>query len=103
MAINDAGEVAGSAQSGNGYMHAFVSSGGALQDLGSLGGSSYAYGINARGDVVGYSYAGGQAHAFLFEHGVMLDLNGLIDPSSGWVLTEAYGINASGQIVGSGL
>ena len=103
MAINNAGDVAGNAQLADGFAHAFVSSGGALQDLGSLGGSSYAYGINARGDVVGYSYTDGQAHAFLFSRGVMLDLNNLIDASSGWVLTQAYGINANGQIAGSGL
>jgi hypothetical protein len=32
----------------------------------------------------------------------MLDLNGLIDPNSGWQLYAAYGINDSGQIVGTG-
>jgi hypothetical protein len=33
----------------------------------------------------------------------MLDLNGLIDPDSGWVLTHAYAINDGGQIAGSGV
>ena len=32
----------------------------------------------------------------------MVDLNSLIDPSSGWVLSEANGINDLGQIVGGG-
>ena len=31
----------------------------------------------------------------------MQDLNDLVDPSSGWVLTAAYGINDAGQIVGT--
>jgi hypothetical protein len=33
----------------------------------------------------------------------MIDLNLLIDPTTGWVLNEASGINESGQIVGWGL
>ena len=80
--------------------------GGTLRDLGTLGGnSSYAYGINDAGDVVGYSYvdAAGVSHAFLFENGIMIDLNDLIDPNSGWTLTEAYAINSGGQIVGAGI
>jgi hypothetical protein len=39
----------------------------------------------------------------LYKRGVgMVDLNSLIDPSSGWVLLQAIGINDSGQIVGQG-
>ena len=66
---------------------------------------SYAYGVNDSGIVVGYSDVDGSGdpHAFIFENGVMLDLNSLIDPSSGWILTEAYAINGSGEIVGEGL
>jgi probable HAF family extracellular repeat protein len=33
----------------------------------------------------------------------MVDLNTLIDPTLGWVLTTAAGINDAGQIVGSGV
>jgi probable HAF family extracellular repeat protein len=103
MAINDSGEVVGTAQLASGYTNAFLWNNGAMEDLGTLGGSSYAYGINAAGNVVGYSYVNGLAHAFLFENGTLFDLNSLIDRGSGWVLNEAYSINASGQIVGSGL
>ena len=104
MAINDAGVVAGSAQLATGGMNAFIANGNALIDLGTLGGlNSYAYGINASGEVVGYSgVADGSTHAFLYQNGVMIDLNSLIDPLSGWVLTQAYAINASGEIAGAG-
>jgi len=40
--------------------------------------------------------------AFLWEGGVMHNLNDLISPRSGWVLEEARGINDGGQIVGWG-
>jgi uncharacterized membrane protein len=40
--------------------------------------------------------------AFLYDGGKMVDLNTLIDPSSGWVLQRAAAINDAGQIVGSG-
>jgi probable HAF family extracellular repeat protein len=68
-----------------------------MQDLGSLGGNlSVAYGINASGQVVGYSYTTSNASrlAFLYTNGQMQDLGSL----GGW--SDARGINASGQVVG---
>jgi len=72
--------------------------------------SSVAYAINATGDVVGSASVllpDGQTdrHAILWKAGETLptDLNTLIDPASGWTLTEARGINDAGMIVGSGL
>jgi probable HAF family extracellular repeat protein len=51
-----------------------------ITDLGTLGGAvSYAYGIDASGQVVGWSWtAGGRADAFLYSGGVMTDLNRLL-------------------------
>jgi uncharacterized membrane protein len=37
-------------------------------------------------------------HAFLWEHGVLTDLNTLIPANSDLQLIAAYGINARGQI-----
>ena len=104
MAIDDSGQVAGNAQLADGYSNAFLWSDSGLLDLGTLGLASYAYGIDDAGEVVGDSMlANGDTHAFLYDGGAMLDLNSLIDPASGWVLTQAYAINASGQIAGAGL
>jgi probable HAF family extracellular repeat protein len=76
-----------------------------MTDLGTLGGSSYAYGINDSGTIVGYSWTpnGDHPHAFVYLNGVMIDLNSLIPSGAGWELLEAYGINNTGQIVGEGL
>ena len=100
-AINASGQVVGSRG------HAFLYSGGATMDLGALPGDSvsYAYDINASGQVVGTSYAIPEVdHPFLYENGVMTNLNDLLDPVSGagWTLYTATGINDRGQIVGSG-
>jgi probable HAF family extracellular repeat protein len=102
--VNGSGEVVGFSSLADGYVNAFSTTGGTLKDLGTLGGSSYAYGINASGEIVGYSdLADGDTHAFLYDDGTMLDLNSLLPANSGWVLEEAFGINAAGQITGMGL
>jgi len=78
-----------------------------ITDLGTLGGSSSSpSGINASGQVVGYSYTAGNlsTHAFLYSDGAMVDLNSLTGPASGWQqLDYAQGINDAGQIVGYGI
>jgi probable HAF family extracellular repeat protein len=69
-----------------------------ITDLGTLPGGyeSIAYGINNRGQVVGYSTtASGEYHAFLWEDGEMTDLGTL-----GGAYSVAYGINSRGQVVG---
>jgi probable HAF family extracellular repeat protein len=68
--------------------------------------SSAAYDINHIGQIVGASHViGAQAdrHAFLFENGIMTDLNQLISPADQalFELVEARGINDLGQIVGT--
>jgi uncharacterized membrane protein len=68
--------------------------------------SSIATKTNAAGEIVGgifdkwpfWSMA-----AFLYVDGVgMIDLNTLIDPQSGWLLTVAFSINDHHQVVGNG-
>lgn len=68
-------------------------------DLGTISGgtTSGARGINASGQVVGYSYtgSGGPARAFLYSNGVMSELNNI-----GTNFSDAYDINDNGDIVG---
>ena len=75
-------------------------------DLGSLAGTngnSYANAINNHSWVVGLSSSSsGTNQAFLWREGVMTNLNDLIPPGSGWVLTNATAINDHGEIAGSG-
>ncbi len=105
-AISDNGAVAGHAQTRTGALQASVWNGASATGLGTLGGvNSYAYAINTAGHVAGYSDLAGDAGtaAFLFDNGVLYDLNGLLGPNSGWHLLAAYGMNNDGQIVGRGL
>jgi probable HAF family extracellular repeat protein len=62
------------------------------------GSSSYAYGINNEGQVVGYVFAVGSVHSFLYSAGSMTDLGTL----NGFA-TYAQSINDAGQIVGYAL
>jgi probable HAF family extracellular repeat protein len=105
--INASGQVTGYANNvHDGYEHAFLYSGGVINDLGNLGGTfSEGTAINDNGQVVGaFDIASdGSRHAFLYSGALMQDLNTLIDPSAGWLLTYANGINNGGQITGQGL
>jgi probable HAF family extracellular repeat protein len=62
--------------------------------------NDWAWGINAQGRVVGQSFGASSARAFLYQDGVMTDLNTLIQPGSPLYLVLANDINERGEIVG---
>jgi probable HAF family extracellular repeat protein len=106
-AINGKGQVTGAASALFGGSHAFYYDAHVgLVDIHTPGraGSSIGLGLNGMGQVVGrLDLPGLGSRAFLWSSGTgMLDLNGLIDRSLGWTLTEATGINNAGQIIGNG-
>jgi len=102
--INDSGEIAGSADLPTPGLHdAVIWKHGRIHDLGTVPGDpcSRAYGINSRGQVVGGSSS---CHAFLHafvwqDRGPMVDLNALIQPGTGYQLTNAIDINNHGEIL----
>jgi probable HAF family extracellular repeat protein len=109
-AINDHSQVVGEFtvldSEGTGISHAFSWKDGLRQDLATVAGDSdsIAYAVNHKGQVVGGSGFGfidapfNPVHAFLWERGVLTDLNTLIPANSDLQLIAAYGINARGQI-----
>ena len=100
MKINNVGQAVGYSND-----DAVSYTNGVLQALPTLGGSqAAALGINDSGQVVGWANTTGNSaiHAFLYQHSAIQDLNGLVSPDSGWVLTSAPAINARGQILANG-
>ena len=104
------GSMTASATSGGGS-RAFIWSNGYTLDIGTLGGrNSVAFGVNATNQVVGTAStrattakgSDGPQHAFLWQHGRMIDLNSVTTGASGWVLESANAINNFGQIAGHG-
>jgi len=104
-AINNRGQIAGlSDLAGDVNAHAFLwTEENGLQDLGTLPGDvfSLSSGMNSKGQIVGQSCdANGNCSAFLWESGVMTDLNKLIPSDSSLSLIFGADINDSGEIVG---
>ena len=105
-AINNKGQVTGNAYTKAGGSHAFLMSpAGVLKDLGVLEkfGTSWGYGINDAGVVVGQATFGNFYRAVISTGGKIKDLNRMIPKGSGWILYEGRGINNGGQIVCSGI
>jgi len=109
--INNKGQVVGQSDvAGDSVHHAFLwTNRRGMQDLGTLAGlpTSLANGLNNKGQVVGFSQdANGDtlsSVAFLWQNGVLTDLNTLIPANSRLFLLEALGINDRGEIAGYGL
>lgn len=102
--INLHGHVVGYSRVPGGDTHAFLHDGVAMVDLGTLGGAaSRANGLNDFGVIVGAADdATGQQRAFIWSEGRMRDLNDLIEPGNGWLLTGAGDVNALDEISGTG-
>lgn len=103
LEINELGQVAGSIPTPTG-LHAALWDSGVLTDLGTLGWKTSTFsGFNNRGQVVGSSGTLTQwdpGKPFLWQNGVMVDVNTLLSAGSEWQIMTADDINDSGQIVG---
>ena len=99
--INEDGTIVGGTQVANGgSLHPFVYSEGSWDAVTEV--SGYADAVNASGQVVGTYFTPAGEYAFLYENGVVTDLNDLLPEGSGWELHAAVDINDAGQIVGQG-
>ena len=104
--INSSGQIVG--YFGNNY--ACLWENGQMAELGTLEGvngyeytTSCAFAVNDLGYIVGSSHIDSDLdHAFIWNDGVMKDLNDLILVDSGCVLNQAKNINKFGQIIADG-
>jgi probable HAF family extracellular repeat protein len=100
-AINDRGQVTGSAATGP-FRVAFIYYRGRIVSIDSSPPGSSPFsggtGINNRGHVVGFSAEQGGARGFIWRGRRMELLDSLIDPRQGWRITDPQAINDAGQI-----
>jgi probable HAF family extracellular repeat protein len=110
-AINDRGDVAGGSMTADGSLHSYLwtKESAKMRDLGTLHPDDQLVvapcckTVNNHRQVAGFVVdAGGNQHAFIWQNGVMMDLNDLIPRDSGWNLQAAESINDAGEITGSG-
>jgi probable HAF family extracellular repeat protein len=105
-AINNLGQIVGKVRSADGttYVAALWQPDGTLTNLGILPGdaAAFATGINNRGQVVGNNFDSrfNWSHGFIWQNGVMTDINTLISADSNLVVISASNINERGQISG---
>jgi len=106
--INNRGQIAGQIGTADGttfYAAAWLNGAdGAVTSLGVLPGdfAAFATGINDRGQVVGNNFDSNfnWSHGFIWQDGVMTDLNALIPEDSNLFIISASNINERGQISG---
>jgi probable HAF family extracellular repeat protein len=107
-AISSRGQIVGQVGSADGttfYAAAWQNGAdGAVTNLGALPGdfAAFATGINNRGQVVGNNFDSkfNWSHGFIWQDGVMTDLNTLIPADSNLFIISASNINERGQISG---
>jgi probable HAF family extracellular repeat protein len=104
-AINDHDQIVGFVQSPDGStIFASLWHNGAVRNLGTLPGdfAAFATGINNQGQVVGSTFDStfSWSHGFIWQDGVMTDLNTLIPADSNLFIIAASNINQSGQVSG---
>jgi probable HAF family extracellular repeat protein len=103
-AINALGQVVGfssffDSDTTDEIFESFLYSNGEMIDLGVPGDANMAHDINDHGQIVGWAVGG----AYIYENGVVTNLNTLIPAGSGMSLSTAMGINNAGQIIGYAL
>lgn len=102
-AINELGQVVGFSSffdpdTTDEIFESFLWKSGVMIDLGVPGDLNRAHDINDLGQIVGWSSSG----AYIYQDGVVTNLNTLIPAGSGVSLSTATGINNAGQIVVNG-
>jgi probable HAF family extracellular repeat protein len=108
--INNLGQVAGNSAAADGSIHSFFwTKSAGMTDLGTFPNAiatiaPCCHVLNNKGQITGFWIDDqGNLSAYIWQNGLMTDMNTLISANSGWYLLGTAGINEAGQIAGFGV
>jgi uncharacterized membrane protein len=104
LGIAQNGDIGGEVETSSAFHAAFWRNGTEFIDIGALTPTDFTFfgDLNEAEQMVGQASFNGRFASYLWEKGILYNLQNLVDPNLSWELINAMAINDSGQIIAGG-